>query len=473
MEKILDLIAELDTTIAEPETNYRIYQLQNIDAEELADELEQFLTRAHQEEQSQATRSGNSGSVAAQSLQKTIVKAQVSTNSLLVMATRTKWAEIERLLGQLDIRQKQVLIETALIEVSEDFTKELGFELAAMDSEDRPFGFTSFGMSDLVDRLDADGNEGTDGFLDTRVLSEDGSYGGMTAGILGDNFGIPLLLRAARNSSNANILSKPSILVSNNQGASMISQDEVPVATQSAVQGAGISTGFSEYQTAGITLNISPSISANHYLRLYVHLSISSFGGAASGDLPPPRITREVETTVHLPDGATMVIGGIVRDDMLEDSDAIPWLSDIPIVGALFRKDTSTNTKTTLFFFCTPRILHPEDEFDGLRDLSDQAKGRAAEIIGLNRVQIIDPAYDTQDPADFILEGANGESAGILNLSSFESPTFLSTQGVVEANHVGVDSRDLFPDEENPPSALEEDADAPLGRNLPEGAVGP
>ena len=471
MERILDLIAELDTIIEEPETNYRIYQLQNIDAEELADELEQFLSRAHQEEQSQATRSGSSGSVAAQNLQKTIVKAQVSTNSLLIMATRTKWAEIEKLLDQLDIRQKQVLIETALIEVSEDFTRELGFELAAMDSENRPFGFTSFGMSELVDALDEDGNEGSDGFIDTRVLATDGDYSGLTAGILsGDKFGIPMLLKAARSSSNANILSKPSILVSNNQGASVVSLDEIPVSTQSAVQGAGISTGFSEYQTAGITLHISPSISANHYLRLYIHLSISSFRGAGSGDLPPPKVTRELETTVHLPDGATMVIGGIVRDDLLEDKQGIPWLSDLPLIGFLFRKDTNSNAKTTLFFFCTPRILHPEDEFEGLGDLSDKAKGRAAEIIGLDRVQVVDPTYNVQDPADFILEGPQGEAQGTLNLSSFENPAFVSTQGEVSPEHVGVDSGDLFEKSlENSPgesSTLE----IPLGRNLPEGA---
>ena len=169
---------------------------------------------------------------------------------------------------------------------------------------------------------------------------------------------------------------------------------------------------------------------------------------------------------MHLPDGATMVIGGIVRDDLLEDSQGIPWLSDLPLIGFLFRKDTNSNAKTTLFFFCTPRILHPEDEFQGLGDLSDKAKGRAAEIIGLDRVQVVDPTYDVQDPADFILDGPQGESRGILNLSSFESPAFLSTQGEVSPEHVGVDSGDLLEEGVETPSEESSTIQIHLGRNL-------
>ncbi|RMH01918.1 MAG: hypothetical protein D6702_10180 [Planctomycetota bacterium] len=460
MELVKDLIAKLDTVVEIPETNFRVYMLQNISATDLQEDLKQFLDRTRQaEEQAQRSTQGTSQRRVEQSI---VVEAQEETNALLITATRTKWEELRRLLDRLDQRQPQVLIETALIEVTEEFSRDIGVEFASVDpptgNAAKGFGFTSVGISTLID---TDG----DNQVDTRLV--DTSAAGFTAGILdGEAFGLPALLRAARTSSNANILSVPSILVTNNRGASVESKDEIPTSEQTPVASVGVTETFRDYQEAGIKLNITPSISGKKYLRLGIKLEISAFTGTFTpgSTVPPPRVTRSLETTVYLPDGATMWIGGIIRDDMLQDQTGIPWLSDLPVLGWIFSRNQDTSTKTTLYFFCTPRILN---DFEELADLSEAGKARAADVIGLDRVQRIDPDFRRQDPLDLIqeadLDGDGQSETGYLDPSGFEDPVFLSTQG--EADPAQVRLNGLQPAAAAAPAA----APRPAGRNLPEG----
>jgi len=451
LEKVKDLVAQLDTRLEAPETNFRIYVLQNISAKELAEDLVDFLQKTQTAEEQAARSSGAPGAQARRAEQRVVIQDQEETNSLLITATRTKWAELERLLDRLDQRQPQVLIETALIEVSEDFTRSLGVEFANVNPPDgdfqRGFGFTSVGISTLVDQ---DG----DGFADTRL--PDSSAAGLTAGILdGADFGLPVLLAAARSSSNTNILSIPSILVTNNRGAVVESKDEIPVTTQTAVQGVGVTETFQDFQEAGIKLTITPSISAKKYLRLDVTLEVSTFRGAfTSGTVPPPRVTRYLKTTVYLPDGATMWVGGIIRDDLLQDQTGVPWLSEIPVLGWLFSRNTDSKVKTTLYFFCTPRIL---DDFEELRDISEAGKARAADVIGLDRVRQVDPGFRMANPLDVILDrdvNEDGElETGYLDPSSFAAPAFVAPTGFVPPETVGVDASGGEGREVLPPAA--------------------
>lgn len=438
LDKVKDLVAQLDTRLEAPETNFRVYVLQNISAKELAEDLVDFLQKTQTAEEQAARQSGAPGAQARRAEQRVVIQEQEETNSLLITATRTKWAELERLLDRLDQRQPQVLIETALIEVSEDFTRDLGVELANVKPPDRDFqrgfGFTSMGISTLVDQ---DG----DGFADTRL--PDTTSTGLTAGILdGADFGLPVLLAAARTSNHTNVLSIPSILVTNNRGATVESKDEIPVTQQTAVQGVGVTETFQDFQEAGIKLTITPSISAKEYLRLGVTLEISSFKGAfTGGTVPPPRVTRSLQTTVYLPDGATMWVGGIIRDDLLDTDTGVPWLSEIPVLGWLFSRNTDSKVKTTLYFFCTPRIL---DDFEELKDISEKGKARAADVIGLDRVRQVDPGFRMEDPLDVILDrdvdGDGSPETGFLDPSSFAAPAFVAPTGFVPPETVGADA---------------------------------
>ncbi|MEQ1890983.1 MAG: type II and III secretion system protein, partial [Planctomycetota bacterium] len=184
---------------------------------------------------------------------------------------------------------------------------------------------------------------------------------------------------------------------------------------------------FNGFQEAGITLEISPSISASRYLRLDISLTVSNFAGSFSTatTVPPPRVTREMTTTVNIPDGDTMVIGGVISDQVQTTREGVPWLMDLPIIGALFRQDSDTNSRTTLYFFVTPHILRDPD-FADLSEISYQKKLNAAEIMGKDRVRMIDPDFGVKDSA--------------IDFGSFQVPLYRASEGgEVDPGSVGLD----------------------------------
>jgi len=423
MPGIKELVARLDVDVIEPERNYHIFSLENVQADDIADVLDDFLRDASQitEGATGGRAQGGGSSSSSRNQNDVVVVPDPATNSLLIAASKTRYEELLSLLRQLDRRQDQVLIETALIELSGADTLDIGFEIAAADipvaGADGNFGVTNFGLSELMDL------QGDDGIPDTRVPA---TATGITAGILdGGDFSLPFLLRFAASEDRANVLSIPSILVNNNGSARVRTVDEQPT-TQVTAQGQGqTQENFSGYQEAGIELSISPSISASRYLRLGVQLTVSNFTGAFQGSVPPPRTTRELSTTVNVPDGDTMVIGGIVTDNKRLTANKVPWLGDIPLLGWLFRRETDNNDRTTLYFFVTPHILHDVD-FADLSEISYRAKHDAASVIGLDRVQKIDPAFGS---------GRDG-----IDLESFELPLYRGPErGEIDGDSVGMD----------------------------------
>jgi len=410
LDRILDLIAELDTVVDVPESNLHLYELQHIPVQDLEEPLRDFLDRTDQAEQA-AQNSGQN--TIAEQRQEIVIEMQETTNSLLVSATRTRWAELKLLLDRIDRPQPQVLIETALIEISEDFGRDIGFEWA--NSEIPGEGVLRGSVTTNAGITEAD----TNGDRTVNIFNS-----GLTAGILdgqgNDEFALPVIMRAAQTRGDANVLSKPSVLVSNNKGASVQSTDSEPFST-STLGNVGQQQNV-DYQEAGITLNITPSISSSTFLRLQIFLEVSSFRSSGDPNLPPPITSRIIETEVLVPDGSTMWIGGIIRDDEITTETGIPYLSDIPLLGWIFGRNTRDTTKTTLFFFCTPRII---GDFRELEEISDEGKRKAAEAISLERLRIIDPNFDREVPADVILDG----QGGVLEPSSLHSPTLVAPAG--------------------------------------------
>ena len=430
MPRIKDLVARLDVEVIEPERNFHIYNLQNVNATDIADVLDEFLRDA--ERVGQQTQGGTGGQAAGggQSSSRrggtrgrddVVVVPDENSNSLLIAANKTRYEEVLELVRQLDKRQDQVLIESALIELAGTDFRDIGVEWALAEVMEDPggFGATNFGLSDLVD---SDG----DGVPDLRVPNLND---GITAGILsGSEVNLPFLLAAAMESENANILNVPSVLVNNNGNAKVVTLEQQPT-TQVTATGVGGQTqeNFSGYQEAGITLEISPSISASRYLRLSITLIVSNFTGLqrSTGTIPPPRITREMTTTVNVPDGDTMVIGGVISDVSRETREGVPWLADIPLLGALFRRDTYSNIRTTLYFFATPHILRDRD-FADMAEISYRKKLEAAEVIGGDRVRVIDPDF--------------GAGRSAIDFEGFEVPLYRSPErGEVDGESVGLD----------------------------------
>jgi general secretion pathway protein D len=393
VREALELVARLDVPSQVLDGQAYVHNLKNVLAKDLRETLQQFLQDDNQAEQQAATAGGGgagAGQSAARRTRKTVIQAHEESNSLVISAAGTKWRQIQALLDKLDRRQPQVLIECALVELTTGDLDQFGVELGLIDLKDggdftRGFGFTSFGQSTFEDTDD-------DGLPDTRLPDFENPLQGITGGILsGSDFAVPLLINALATDDRANILSMPSVVVNNNESATVATTENRPTQTQN--QGtATTQSGVGQDRSAGITLEISPTISPNNYLRLNINLEVSRFVGAFDpGSVTGGGITRarQITTQVTMPSDATMVIGGVIEDTESESNGGIPILKDLPLIGILFRRSESTSTKTNLYFFVTPTILD-EDDFQDLYHVSLQRKLEAQEYIGERRLRIID-----------------------------------------------------------------------------------
>ena len=423
MPRIKDLVARLDVEVVEPERNFHIYSLRNVNAEDLAEVLDNFLSDAERLSGNQQGGTGGraqgGGGNSSRTSNDVVVVPDPNSNALLIAANKTRYEEVLELIRQLDQRQDQVLIESALIELTDSALFDLGFEWSFADVDgEGGYGVTSFGLSDIVlDPVNGEANR-------VPLVSN-----GISAGILsGSAANIPLLIAAAQNRTDTNVLNIPSVLVNNNGSARVVTLDEQPTTTVTST-GVGGQTqeNFNDYQEAGITLEISPSISAARYLRLNISLSVSNFTSSfTNSTIPPPRITREMSTQVNVPDGDTMVIGGVVSDIFRKEQDGVPWFADLPIIGQLFRRDSKSNNRTTLYFFVTPHILHDRD-FADLAEISYQKKLDAAEVIGSDRVRVVDPNFGVDDT--------------VIDFDTFQVPLYRAPErGEVDAEEIGLDS---------------------------------
>ena len=423
MPRIKDLVARLDVEVVEPERNFHIYSLRNVNAEDLAEVLDNFLSDAerlsgNQQGGTGGRAQGGGGGNNSRNSNDVVVVPDPNSNALLIAANKTRYEEVLELIRQLDQRQDQVLIESALIELTDSALFDLGFEWSFADVDgEGGYGVTSFGLSDIVlDPVNGEANR-------VPLVSN-----GISAGILsGSAANIPLLIAAAQNRTDTNVLNIPSVLVNNNGSARVVTLDEQPTTTVTST-GVGGQTqeNFNDYQEAGITLEISPSISAARYLRLNISLSVSNFTSSfTNSTIPPPRITREMSTQVNVPDGDTMVIGGVVSDIFRKERDGVPWFADLPLIGQLFRRDSKSNNRTTLYFFVTPHILHDRD-FADLAEISYQKKLEAAEVIGSDRVRVVDPNFGVDDT--------------VIDFDTFQVPLYRAPErGEVDAEEIGLD----------------------------------
>ncbi len=434
MPRIKELVARLDVDIVQGERTYHIYNLENVDAEELSDTLDSFIRDAARVTPGAAARpqgQGQAGGTSSSQRNEIVVVADKATNSLLIAANRTRYEEVLDLIRRLDQRQDQVLIETALIELTGQDSFRLAVELGLAEisgAGNGGFGVSSFGLSTFQD---TDG----DGSPDIRLPNLFGGSApqGVTAGIIrGDDFSLPVLINALQTRRDTNVLNVPSVLVNNNKSARVVSKDEQPTTTITATGGVTGQTqeNFREYVEAGITLEISPTISASRYLRLNISLEVSTFIGAVqTSSIPPPKVTRTINTQVNVPDGDTMVVGGIITDNIGHSKSSVPWLGDIPIIGYLFSDTSESQSKTTLYFFVTPHIMRDRD-FADLAEYSFKRKLEAADTIGADRVRVVDPTFGREKPG--------------IDMRGFEVPLYRGPQrGEVQNEAVGLDAKKL------------------------------
>ena len=425
VREIENYVASLDTKATTVDSNFHVYKLINTLAKDMKETVGNFITQATQAEQQAQGQGAAPGGGVTRREQRPVIREDEKANALLISASRSQYEKIVDLIRQLDRPQDQVLIEAALIELGTQDIERLGVELGLLDigtgSFRRPFGLTSFGLSQFQD---TDGN----GLPDTRLPDFENPLRGITGGILsGDDFAIPVLLNALKSDTESNVLSIPSVLVNNNENATVQSKDAFPT-TRTDNNTIGTGTSFSGFQEAGIDLRISPSISEGNYVKLNLRLEVSKFTGTfdSTAGVPPPKTTRIIETVVTMPSGHTMVFGGVIEDTASETNEGIPFLKDLPLLGLLFRSKEITSRKTNLYFFLTPHILSDED-FADLAQLTFRKKLEAARYIGHKRLKVMDPNWRGTD--DTRLEDAPSTIEDIDRLGGFDIPSYARTKG--------------------------------------------
>ncbi len=419
IREIETMVAKLDIKATSLEGNYNVYPLKHTLAKETREVVNSFLD-AQFNAQNRARQGGAAGGGAAAREQRPVVIADEKSNRLLISASKTEYERIAALIRKIDVRQPQVLIEAALIELGTQDVERFGIELGLLDlgsgKYTRPFGFTSFNKTTFQD---TDGN----GLPDTRLPDFENPLQGFMGGVLSsEDFALPVVVHAIQSDSTANVLSVPSILVNNNGDAIVSSKDAFPT-TRSQAGNVSTQTDFSGFQEAGIDLKISPSISEGNYLKLNIDLEVSKFTGTfdSTSSVPPPKTVRRVQTSVTMPSGYTMVLGGVIEDQSSETSDGIPILKDIPILGWLFRSTEKTQRKTNLYFFLTPHILDDPD-FADLADLTLRKKLEASRYIGNHRLKIVDRNW--QGKQDYSLEDRESVLDDIDRLGGFDIPSY-------------------------------------------------
>ena len=338
--RVRALISHLDTPM-EIGGNTQVIYLRNA----VAKDLVAVLTGISQS-------AGNAGGKTAGAQQSKVnIQADENTNALVITAPPDLFRSLRSVIQKLDVRRAQVKVETVIADVSSDATRELGVQWAAAGASgsNDPVGVVSF-------------NQGRDiqGLLSDPPSVGDGlnlGFGKLTAGA----FRFAGLIRALSADAHTNVLSTPTLVTMDNEEAEIVVGQNVPFLTgsySSTGSGSTPSNPFStvERQDVGITLKIKPQINEGNSIKMDVVQEVSSIAPSSVGvDLITNK--RSIKTSVMIEDGQALVLGGLIKDDLLESEQRVPGLGDIPILGWLFKYKKIQKVKTNLMVFMHPVIL--------------------------------------------------------------------------------------------------------------------
>ncbi|MGK0475465.1 MAG: general secretion pathway protein D [Oleispira sp.] len=282
---------------------------------------------------------------------KASIHADEELNALVVRAEPTILKEIGEIINELDVRRAQVLIESAIVEVTGEVSDSLGFQWFLGDT-DNPVAGTNFGNSgQSLSTIAAGVASGT------ASLSNGLTVGGFKETNGQVDFGV--ILQALESQSNTNLLSTPSIMTLDNQEAEIIVGQNVPFLTGSTSSSAN-SNPFTTIsrEDIGVTLKIKPHIHEGSELRLEVEVSAESVANTTvQGQADLITNKRSLKTMILAADQETIVLGGLISDDIIETESKVPILGDIPLLGWLFKSKSTQHVKRNLMVFLRPTIV--------------------------------------------------------------------------------------------------------------------
>ena len=389
-------------------TEIRVYWLQHADADKLMPVLQQLVGQTPSVSAAPvATPLGEKGAPAV-SAAAPAVSVATSTpssngrnapiiaryeglNAVIISAPADTQRTLGEVIRQLDTRRDQVLVEAIIVEISDDAAKKLGvqFLLGGKPGSGIPFAATNYsnaapniltiagaiGARELnTTTTTVNGNTTTtttdnavsDQLAQAAVNSILGAGGGFAgfATNIGKNGLFGTIINAVQSDTKSNILSTPSVVTLDNQEAKLLVGQEIPITT-----GEALSNNFDnafrtvQRQNVGIQLEVKPQINEGGAIKMAIRQEVSSIAGPVSNNFSDLILNkREIQTTVTVDDGQIVALGGLLDDNERRTLEKIPFLGDIPGLGALFRSKAKTRQKTNLMVFIRPTILRTPEE---------------------------------------------------------------------------------------------------------------
>ncbi|RUO62663.1 type II secretion system protein GspD [Pseudidiomarina insulisalsae] len=375
-QRVVQLINQLDQDL-KTEGNTRVYYLKYAKAKELVDVLQGVSESIQAEldnaaggaaQQARMARGARGGSQ-----QNISISAHEDSNSLVITAQPDLLTNLESVIRQLDIRRAQVHVEAIIVEIFEGDGIDLGLQWISEDGgmvqyqngRQVPIGPLAAAAYQAREREGRTTQTVVDGNIVTTTEPDEpgdvsllaqllGNVNGMMIGVVKNDWGA--ILQAVATNTKSNILATPSIMTVDNEEASFLVGQSVPTITGSTA-GDNNTNPFQtvEREDIGIKLNVTPQINEGDAVQLVIEQEVSSLSGATAVDITINK--RTLKTTVMADDGDTIVLGGLIDEDVQESESKIPLLGDIPLVGALFRSTSTTRQKRNLMVFLRPTIV--------------------------------------------------------------------------------------------------------------------
>lgn len=332
----LDIRSEMNL-----EPHFYTYKVKNRKADELADAINSVIEiklTSKNEKSEEKTNDKKSNIKELENNKKTDYKvtADLPTNTLMMQLLPTEYREILPLIEELDALPLQVLAEVTLAEVTLTDTFNLGFEHAIRNNkalEANPFS------------------------LANGVVTA--SIGGSGFGAVYQSANINTVIDAYAEKKLLNILSKPKLLILNNESGNINVGQQVPVLTsESNSDNLEAVTRAVQYRSTGVTVNLTPTINSNGILTMKISISLSEaqLNGTSSID-SPLIVNRALATTLTIQDDETVLLGGLISNNESRSNKGVPLLKDIPFMGSLFEYESKQNTKTELIMLIKPKII--------------------------------------------------------------------------------------------------------------------
>ncbi len=349
ISKIVKVIDKLDRPATTADST-QVIKLSHADAENVSKILSSVVVK------------NNSGEKTSQ--QPITIAADPTLNGLVVKADPGTMSEIISLIEKLDTPRAQVMIEAAIVEVTIDDSSTLGVELAAGDQEGKSVPLVSSSLTGVINGLLSGAIASGGGEINVlQGLATLSSPTIAAAKLDSDKISFGAVITAIANNSDANLLSTPSVLTLDNQEAKILVGTEVPFRTGSfTTTGDGTSNPFTTVnrEDVGIELVVTPHVFENSEVRLEISQKITNvlnttIGGTGFADVVTSK--RTIETTVLAGNEQTIVLGGLIQDDINETNARVPVIGKIPVLGALFRSTSNSRKKTNLLVFLRPTII--------------------------------------------------------------------------------------------------------------------